>query len=322
MTAPKSPLPGQFVELSRRTTHRRFLLRPGKDTRELTGYCYAKSIGDTDQGACVACCMSDHLHTAQVDRRGRRSEFMQQFHSSLARKRNLQLGRREHFWASGPPGDMVVSELEDIVRRVLYVCLQAVAAGCVERVGDWTGFQILPRHWGKPMRFRRPDSCGPEMPEFVEFTPMPPPGFEHLPLPKVVAYFEHRIRQEEKRYAKKRTRRVLGSAYCEALSPFHTPTTDAPMRTLNPTFTCKNKVKVVQALRRQRQFRQEHRAAMGRFRDGERGVVFPAGTLQMARRAGVACKAVSADDPRLTSTSWTETLQKEWDDWLRRRRVA
>lgn len=324
MTAPKSPLPGQFVELSRRTAHRRFLLRPGKDSRELTGYFYAKALRDTDQGASVACCMSGHLHTAQLDRSGRRSEFMQRFHSNLARKRNLQIGHREHFWAPGPPGDMVViGDVDDIIRRVLYVCLQPVAAGCVERVEEWTGFQILPRHWGKPMRFERPDLCGPDMPEYVEFVPMPPPGFDHLPLKEVIAYFNHLIGLEERRYAKKRKRAsVLGIAYCEALSPFHTPGTPSPMRGLNPRFTCQNKLKVIQALRRQRQFRLEHRAALTRFRGGDRSVVFPAGTLQMARLAGVACAPPGADDPRMTRIAWSAEFREQWTDWLRRRRRA
>lgn len=321
VTAPKSPFPGQFVHIVRRTTHRRFLLRPGKDTRELTGYMYGKAVNDNPQAPCVASCMSGHCHVAHVDQCGRRSSFMQQFHSNLARKRNLQVGHRENLWAPGAPGDMVVIGLDDIIRTVLYVCLQPVAAGCVERVGDWTGFQILPRHWGKPMRFRRPELCGDDMPEFVEFVPMPPPGFEHLPLEEVIAFFEHQIRRAEKRYAKNRKGQVQGIAYCEAISPFFTPSTESPMGKLNPKFACQDPRKLMLALRRQWQFQREHRLARMCFRQGDRSVLFPAGTLKMVTLSGALCAAATPGDPRMTSTEWTATAKAQWDDWIARRRA-
>ena len=52
------------------------------------------------------------------------------------------------------------------------------AAGCVERVEQWTGFQILPRHWGRPMKFGRPELCSKKMPEFGVVAPfLGPSGF-------------------------------------------------------------------------------------------------------------------------------------------------
>ncbi len=319
MTQPKRHLPGQFVEITRRTTRRRFLLRPGKDTRDLVGYMYGKALLDHNQTASAAFCMSNHVHSAQLDREGTRSGFMQQFFSNTTRKRNLQLDRRENLWAVGEPGDMVLLELQEIIDKIVYVCLQAVAAGCVEKATDWSGFKILPKDWGKPMRFPRPRHCGKDMPEFVEFTPMPPPGFEDLPLDEVIAFFEHLIAKAEQRYARNRTVPVLGIKACEARSPFHVPNTKAAMRELNPQFSSRNKAAIVKALRHQRACRQAHRMALTEFRDGKRDVVFPSGTILMARRAGVRCAAVSRDDPHLTRAKWTASLQKQWDDWPRLR---
>lgn len=317
MTDPKESHAGQVAELARRTSHRQFVWRPGDDTRELFGYMFGKAANDCGQLAHVACCMSNHVHTVLTDQTGLRSKFMQQLYSNSARKRNLSLNRRENLWAPGQPGDMVILDLEKIIERVLYVALQPVAAGCVERAEEWTGFQILPRHWGKPMQFERPEWCGSSMPEVVEFTPMPPPGFEHLPLDKVIDFFEDLIAQEEKRYAKKRTRPVLGIEYCEAISPFYTPKTSAPMRTLNPRF-CTSDTKVLfRALQRLRRFRSEHRAALAGLRAGDRDVVFPAGTVKMVRLAGVSCRECGPDHPFHTRTTWTAEVQTMWDDWLR-----
>ena len=316
MTKPKEAHAGQLAEQCRRTSHRAFFWRPGADTLNLFGYMFGKAANDCGQLPHVACLMSNHTHILNTDQTGRRSDFMQQLFSNSARKRNLQLGRRENIWAPGQPGDMVVLDLEKIIERVLYIALQPVAAGCVERVGDWTGFQILPRDWGKPMRFERPDLCGPNMPEFVEFTPMPPPGFEHLPLEDVIEFFEALIAREEKRYAKKRQREVLGIEVCEATSPFYTPNTKAPMRTLNPRFCTTDRNLLVRALRRQRQFRNDHRASLNEFRKGRRAVMFPAGTLQMVRLAGVRCASCPTAHPLHTHTTWTAGVQAMWDDWL------
>ncbi|HSN84063.1 MAG TPA: hypothetical protein VLS88_15895 [Polyangiales bacterium] len=319
MTKPKEAHEGQVAELSRRTGQRTFYWRPGADTRNLFGYMFVKAANDCGQLPHVACLMSNHTHILVTDQTGRRSDFMQQLFSNSARKRNLQLNRRENVWAPGQPGDMVVLDLEKIIARVLYIIMQAVAAGCVERVEDWTGFQILPRHWGKPMRFERPEHCGPTMPKVVEFTPMPPPGFEHLPLDDVIEFFEALIAREEKRYAKKRRREVLGIEVCEATSPFYKPKTKAPMRTLNPRFSTSDRNLLFRALRRQRQFRNDHRTTLNRFRKGNRSVVFPAGTLQMARLAGVRCASCVAGHPLATRTTWTAGVQAMWDDWLRTR---
>jgi len=317
MTKPKEQHPGQVAELTRRTSHRTFFWRPGADTRELFGYMFGKALNDCGQLAHAACCMSNHAHILVTDQTGLRSKFMQQLFSNSARKRNLQLNRRENIWAPGEPGDMAVLDIEKIIERVLYVALQPVAAGCVERAEEWTGFQILPRHWGKPVRFERPALCGPNMPEFVEFTPMPPPGFKHLPLEDVIAFFEDLIAREEKRYAKKRCRAVLGIEVCEATSPFYTPKTAAPMRTLNPRFCTSDPRLLVRALQRQRQFRGEHRAGLNSLRRGERNVVFPAGTVKMVRLAGVTCRGCAPDHPFHTRTTWTAGVRAMWDDWLR-----
>ncbi len=320
MTAPKFRAPNQIVEVTRRTSHRQMLLRPGEDTRELIGYMFGKALLDTGQEPIVFCAMSNHHHSIQLDPAGRRSAFMQLFNSNLARKRNLQLGRRENLWSSSQPGDMVLLDVESVVRKIVYVAVQAVKANCVEHAGEWTGFQILPRDWGKPMRFKRPEFCGPEMPEFVEFTPMPPPSFRHLPLPDVIAFFEDLIAKEEKRIASKRTSPVLGIEYCEAISPFSFPATDSEMRVLNPKFSCSDKVRLFRALNRQRRFTQRHRFARTRFRDGEKDVVFPAGTLQMRCQSGARCAPYCEDDPRHSSNEWSPNLHELWDAWQQNQR--
>jgi hypothetical protein len=317
MTQPKQILPGQFVEICRRTTQRTFFWRPGADSRELFGYMFGKAVNDHDQTAHAAAVLSNHAHIGVTDNQGKRSGFMQQLFSNTARKRNLQLKRQENLWSSGAPGDMAVLDIPKLIERLLYIFLQPVAAGLVERVGDWTGFMILPRHWGKKMTFHRPALCGESMPETVEFTPMPPPGFDHLPLEDVIAFFEDLIEQEERRYARLRKGRpVIGIAVCEAMSPFHQPKTDSPIGTLNPRFTTSDPILLIRALESLRRFKGEHRRCRIAFLSGKRDVVFPEGTFQMVHSCGVACTPCSPNHPMLLDTTWTPAVQAMWDDWI------
>ena len=303
--------------MQRRTTQRMFLLRPGRDTRNLFGYMFVKAALDYGIVPHVASLMSNHFHAMVYDTYGIRSKFRQQALSNVARKRNLELDRRENLWATGDgKSDMAVLDMKKLVDQVLYICVQPVTAHLVERCGDWTGFQILPRDWGKPMRFRRPDRCGPDMPEYVEITPMPPPGFEHMPLQEVIDFFEEMIDHEERRIARRRKGPVLGIAVCEAQSPFRTPKSKSPMRTLNPRFTSSDRERILRAKQQLRDFNLWHRNALNRFRDGERDVVFPPGTIQMRYRAGVIRGVAAIDHPLHLDTQWPDILTSTWNTRL------
>lgn len=129
---PKRQLPEQVVHLTRRTTHRKFMLRLASKPASSSDT-YGKAALDHAQQACVAVCLSNHTTSTQIDRCGQRSRFMQQFHSNTARKRNLQFDHRENFWAPVEPGDMVCLDMDAIIEKILYTCLQPVAAGLVDK---------------------------------------------------------------------------------------------------------------------------------------------------------------------------------------------
>ena len=308
---------GQLSMLTRRTEERRYYFRPGKDTRELFGYMFFKAAIDHEVEPICASLMSNHVHAMVLDHHANRSDWMQQTFSTVARKRNLELNRRGSLWAAAEePGDMPVLDLQEVVEQVLYVALQPVTAGLVARATDWTGFKILPRDWGKPMRFKRPLACGPDMPEVVEYTPQPPPGFRDLPLAEVIAFFEAKIAEKEREYARKYKGRFRGIALCETTHPYATPTTKAEMRTRNPRFTSTDPKLIRAAKARLKEFYVEHRQALAKFRSGNRDVIFPAGTIQMARLAGACCAVAAGDHPLSLRLSWPQTLQSSWDTWL------
>lgn len=304
-------IPG-VVELTRKTTQNTHLMRPGRDTRELTGYMFGRALLESNLTAHAACMMPNVSRTVATDPLRGRSNFMRDFHSNLARKRNLQLGRGENLWKAGKPGDTVLLDVDEFVDRTLATFLEPVARGCVDRVEDWTGFQILPRHWGLPMKFERPDLCGAKMPEAVEFVPMPPPGFEHLPINQVIDFFERRIAEEEERYRKKRKFEPLGIAYWEAMNPLSSPDSRADGTMKVPRFSASDPVLLRNAIKCEREFRRDHRHAMIEFKRGHRDVRFPSGTFQMVRIAGVATHPIMRGDPHHPRLTWSAQLAATW----------
>ena len=317
MTRPKEAHPWQLAMIMRRTRCRQYFWRPGKDTRELFGYMFVKACIDYECDAVVASLMSNHVHAMLVDTEGERSRWMQQAFSNSARKRNLELNRRENLWTQFPPGDMPVLDMDCVVDQVVYVALQPVAAGLVDKASDWTGFKILPSDWGKPISFTRPAACGEKMPETVEITPMPPPGFSHLPLEDVIAFFNAKIAEKEAFYRKKRRGRpVTGIELCEALNPKYCPQTKAKMGGRNPRFTTRDPKLAARANQRLKMFTKLHRQALNAFRGGQRDAEFPAGTIQMARLAGCCCAIATSNHALSLRTTWSHALQSSWDAWI------
>lgn len=301
--------------VTRRTTQRMGAFPPGEQTRELFGYMAVKAAQDHGVRLVMGTLMSNHVHLMAVDEKGSRSKWMQQMFSTTARKQNFRINRRENLWGQDGPNVMAILDIDKLCEQVTYTALQAVAAGLVAKVETWSGFKILPRDWGKPMRFERPRECGPDMPEYVEFTPMPPPGFEGLPLEDVIAFFENMIAAKEREYASKRRFPVVGIKTCEKRSPYWTPTTKAPMRRRKPRFTSCDPKASKRARAHLKEFNEKYRAALEAFRGGNRNTVFPAGTIKMAQ-LGCPYESTAPDHPLAFNERWTHRMQSSWDTWL------
>ena len=316
MSKPREYHPGQLVMITQSTFGQKYYFPPGEESRELFGYMLGKSCNDHNIDIHVGFLMSNHAHLLVTDHGAKRGAMMQQAFSNIARKRNLELDKDSKIWSDLPPNVMAVLDLTKAIEQTLYIALQAVAAGLIDRVDEWSGFMVLPKHWGTPMRFKRHKYCGDTMPEDGVFTPMPPPGFENLPLPQVQQFFEERIRELEREYAAKRKGPGVGIRACEAMSPLKSPKKKHKRGRRTPTFTTTDPLRVQMAIARQREFRAWHRQARTEFRKGNHDTEFPAGTVQMAKRAGCRCATAAADHPLHYDKTWSHELQSSWDTWL------
>jgi len=307
MTLPNRHLAGQVTHTTRRISQRQFLLKNDKDgeVKNAIGYSIGVSANRHKQVIHGALAMSNHIHICQSDLSGKRSKFTQDFHQLIAKCINHRHQRREALWASGRPGDQVQMGTDATIETLRYIWANPVKANLVERTEHWDHFMIAPKHWGKTLRFERPSYFrtkeeGGKLPDFVEFTPMPPPGFEHLPLEETIALFEKWIAEGELKYLierRKKNKKVMGMARVYKLNPFSTPRKTVKMYARRSLFKSTVEGGLKLAMQALRAFQREYKRRLEAFRKGSRAR-FPAGTIRL-RNLGVKCVPVGRGDPHL-----------------------
>ncbi len=137
-------LAGQLVELTTRTIHGRFLLRPSS----LVNVAIKGTLGRAQRyygmRLCAAVFLSNHYHLLVVpESEEQLASFIQFLNGNLAR----QLGRlhnwREKFWGREYRPIPVSHEPEAQIERFRYILEQGVKENLVERPGDWPGVQCV-----------------------------------------------------------------------------------------------------------------------------------------------------------------------------------
>ena len=294
MTKARQHLPGQVTLLTRRTEERRFFLRPCAHSRNVMMYETAKSADDTNMSVHGLMTMGNHPHIVATDHDGERSDFMRNICSGVARARNAHLDRKGHFWDTQQFGDTVLLDRDAIERKLLYLWMNPVRANFVARAAHWPGAKILPRDWGKTRTITAPVDgfYNQKKAKKIEFTPMPPPGYEDMTLEEVIDHFETLLRKAEDELRERRRRsgkKVRGARWAVQMNPLDAPGTRAKAGKLNPRFASRNASLMADAQKERRQFLADYDKANDRLRKGDRDAVFPPGTIRLRKIANIAC---------------------------------
>jgi putative transposase len=243
------------VEVTFRTHRQEFLLRPDKETSELTMGCFGRAYHRyPDLNLHVLRVISNHgCFLATPETAATLSSFMRDFLSTLAVKLNGHRGRSGTFWERRYRAIPVVDEaaLED---RFRYVLTQGTKENLVWSARDWPGASSIPALLGGPRlvgrwrdqtaeyevrrqlerRRMRASAAGES-----EKLPAPPQiwreyPIDHVPLPhwrglkpgqqraRVAAMLADDDRRTRERHARDGTR-PLGVAALLAVDPFARP---------------------------------------------------------------------------------------------------
>jgi len=279
--------------LTRRTSQRQFLLRPAPLVNQIFEYCLAHAANKYSIQVHAWCVMSNHYHMVVTDPQGTVPAFMSWLNEFLAKSLNALHGRWENFFSPGSYSMVRLESPEDILDKMVYTLVNPVRAGLVARSRHWPGSSSRLKGLQKPLAVARPThffrSKGP-MPPQVEMSLARPPGFEG----ETDEEFEQRLlqriearEQEIREEAQREHRTFLGSRAALRIRPTDAPKTREPRRNCNPRVASRDRELRKAALAGLREFRSEYRRCWGRWRDGDRSVVFPYGTYQMRLYASV-----------------------------------
>jgi REP element-mobilizing transposase RayT len=275
--------------------YREFRLRPSEETNGIILYALALAAQRSGVVLHSVCVMSDHVHVVLTDVRGEHPRFSHLFDLFVSKAMNAAQGRREAFWASGPPSVAQLATPEAVLDKVAYTAVNPVKAGLVETPQEWPGVNL----W-KPERrmVKRPDAYFDprgKLPSEVELVIDPPPPGMQVP------NWDRRLEQEignritaARRAMKALGLRFLGRAGVLATAFEERAKSNEQMGRIVPQVVAVVPRARVERLRALRRFQGEYAAALHAWRAGDRSVVFPPGTWWMRVHHGARIAALPA----------------------------
>ena len=304
MTKSRCHKPGQTSHVTRRCRGRKYYLKPTPFIRQAMEYQVARAAQKTRVEVAGVMTMSNHFHIQLLDPRANRSDFMQYLVRALTfRLQSLyDLVGQGSMWQAGQYMDVHKWGLNTELGTLLYIWLNPVAAGLVERVRDWPGFMILPEDWGKTRTVKKPAvHYGRRGPDEITYTPRRPGCCRHLDDEELVGLMNRLIGQLEEHYAAIRRREgkeVIGVEGVMALDPHDSP--DTPTKRAAPSprtgFSADTMEQVKIMEDQHRSFLDNYERQRQKWVSGQ-DVAFPAGTLKMRRQTPVICRDVRPDEP-------------------------
>lgn len=132
--------PGSLVEVTITTIHRRFLLRPSRDLRELTDGLVARSARLYPVEVVDYVFLSNHAHLLLIPRDSQAlSAFMGYLEGNLAKEAGRLHDWQQSFWGHRFHSIHVTEEEEAQVARLRYLLEQGCKEGLVRSPLDWPG---------------------------------------------------------------------------------------------------------------------------------------------------------------------------------------
>jgi len=273
-------------------------MRPDKETNNAFIYCLAEAAARHGIQVLFTIAMSNHHHTGIYDPAGNYPAFLEHFHKLFAKCQNALRGRWENFWSSEQTSVVRLVDPNDAIEKMTYALTNPVKDGLVDKAHHWPGVSALgsllhdkPLVATRPKHFFREEGT---MPDTVTLSFMRPRGYEHLASADFAALVTDRVREVEDRVAAQRQREgweVLGRRAVLDQRCNDRPRNREPRRDLNPRIAARSRWSRIEAMRRNRSFRDAYISARASFIDGIRDVIFPAGTYWLRRFARATCAA-------------------------------
>lgn len=293
---PRAIFKGTTYLVTRRTTQRLFLLRPGPKVNAALRYCLALAQAHA-KGILIhaATFMSNHYHIVLTDMNGNLPAFTEHLHKLISKCLNRLHGRWENFWAGGGAQTSQVKLIssEDVLAKIAYTLANPTEALLVSHGPQWPGIRLFRKGTylaKRPDFFFRTKEEGGAQPETIDLVLTAPDIGVHENLTdelvnKTASAREKRLRDAANAAGKK----FLGATGVKNQKIYSSPRVPAKRRGLSPQVASADKWRRMEALAADRDFAREHAAARKDFIGGNRDAVFPVGTYRFARQFGACC---------------------------------
>jgi putative transposase len=294
MSAPRRLIAGATYLVTRRCSQRQMMLRPSAETNQVFLYCLAVAAERTGIELHAFVVMSNHWHAVLTDPQARLPEFLQMLHRLVASCMNTSLGRTENFWAAEHANVVALERADDVLDKIAYIITNPTAAGLVRSPDEWPG--VITRRLGEQHIATKPGlyfrQHGGTLPEQMRIDCTVPPVLRELDAETTVRRLRELVARNI-RQARSKVRdnggRFLGADGARTMSPWRTAARPEPLRRRRPTLAARDPEDRKAALARLRVFRMAYRAALIRWKSGDRSACFPEGTYLMRVFHGAYC---------------------------------
>ena len=293
MSLPRPALPGATYLITRRCSERRFFLQPSQVVFQIFAYALAIAASRTGVLVHAVCVMGNHYHLVATDPHGRISEFYHFLHQFTAKPLNAVRGRWENMWSTEETSRIRLEDSKAVLDKIVYTLNNPSSSLVLANSRKWPG---LRRWWNEgPLEVKRPSKFfrvnGP-MPETATLTLVPPQQLSEAPDKGVLLVTEYLADSEERLLASAKAggKKFVGLKNLRNQKWSEAPTTFAKRRGLNPRHATRNKWRRLEAIARDRQFVRDYALARKEWLEGNREVVWPAGTYLMRVRHNVCCE--------------------------------
>ena len=292
------PEGGALVEVTCRTIHSRFLLRPGQAINEVI----VGVLGRAQRKYPIRCCgyvfASNHLHLIlDVDDAHQLARFMRYVNSNLARKVGRLVGWRDRFWSRRYQAIVISPEEAAQIGRLRYILSHGVKENLVEKVDQWPGVHCAKsllsgepavgywfdqtQEFAARRRGEAFDRMRYAMREILVLSPLP--CWKHLREEVRRQLVIEMIADIEAEAALRRQRsgsQVLGASAVRGQHPFDRPA--RPKKSPAPLFHVASELVRQELWAAYAWFVSAFRAASAKLRSGDRSARFPPGSFPPA----------------------------------------
>jgi putative transposase len=276
-------IPGSSYLCQRRTSERRFFLKPSHNTNAVIQYVLGWAANKHGILLHEYLFEFNHYHEVMSDPFGNMPAFKRDFHAMLSRALGHQYKRAWPIWDHQSYNACRLETESAELDSIIYTLTNPMQDNLVKRLSDWKGVHSFNLNYGESITIQKPKGFfSDEMPEFVSLTLTRPTHLmTHLSDMELRDLIRRNVTIEENRLQQERQKqglRVFGMLRLLKQDITNSPLSERKLFKLQPSIKAKNRWVMLEAIQRKRQFKDAYHAAFKRLRERADKIVFPPGT--------------------------------------------